>query len=76
MITESEMNIIEQYRFGKMRINGKDYSSDLIIFFDTIETNWRRKKGHSLDGFRRHRLKSAVRCVALAASKAVSNISY
>ncbi|MCE7741440.1 MAG: hypothetical protein GOP50_03190 [Candidatus Heimdallarchaeota archaeon] len=42
------MNIIEKYKFGKMVINGKSYTSDLIIFTDSIETNWRRKKGHSL----------------------------
>ena len=42
------MNIIEKYRFGKMVINGKDYTTDLIILPDSIITNWRRKKGHSL----------------------------
>ena len=31
-----------------MIVNGKSYTSDLIIFPDSIETNWRRKKGHSL----------------------------
>ncbi len=42
------LNIIEKYRFGKMIINGKGYTSDLIIFRNYIETNWRRKKGHSI----------------------------
>ena len=42
------LNTIENYRFGKMVINGKDYTADLIIFTDEIKTNWRRKKGHSL----------------------------
>lgn len=31
-----------------MTINGKSYTSDLIIFREYIETNWRRKKGHSI----------------------------
>ena len=42
------MNFIEKYRFGKMIINGNSYTSDLIIFTDSIQTNWRRKKGHSV----------------------------
>ena len=44
----TKVNIIEKYRFGKMVINGHSYTSDLIIYTDSIETNWRRKKGHAL----------------------------
>ena len=39
---------IDSYKFGKIIINGKEYSSDCIVFGNSIETNWRRKKGHML----------------------------
>jgi hypothetical protein len=39
---------IEKYSFGKMVINGKTYTQDLIIYPDSIEDSWWRKKGHSL----------------------------
>ena len=39
---------IENYSFGRISINGKIYNSDLILFPNRIETNWRRKKGHFL----------------------------
>ena len=41
-------NEIEEYSFGKMVINGKFYTQDLIIYPDSIEDSWWRKKGHSL----------------------------
>ena len=37
---------IEKYIFGKMKINGENYTSDLIIYPDRINTSWWRKKGH------------------------------
>jgi hypothetical protein len=40
--------MIENYRFGKILINGKEYNSDLIIFADHIYDNWWRKEGHNL----------------------------
>jgi hypothetical protein len=39
---------IDSYKFGKIIINGKEYSSDCIIFGDSVKPNWRRKRGHSL----------------------------
>ena len=42
------MNIIDSYHFGKIVINGKNYSSDVIIFPDRIRDNWYRKTGHQL----------------------------
>ncbi|MFC1989164.1 Mth938-like domain-containing protein [Chloroflexota bacterium] len=42
------MNIIDSYHFGKIVINGKNYSSDVIIFPDRIRDNWHRKTGHKL----------------------------
>ncbi len=42
------MNLVENYRFGKIVINGQKYNKDLIVFPDEIKTNWWRKDGHSL----------------------------
>jgi hypothetical protein len=42
------MNIVEDYRFGKIVINGQKYNKDLIVFPEEIRTNWWRKEGHSL----------------------------
>lgn len=39
---------IEEYSFGKIIIDGKTYTNDLIISLDSILTNWWRKEGHSL----------------------------
>ncbi len=40
------MNIVEHYEFGKIRINGKIYTRDLIIMPWRIVENWWRKEGH------------------------------
>ena len=42
------MNMIDSYQFGVIVINGKNYTSDVIIFPDTIKDNWWRKSGHEL----------------------------
>ena len=39
---------IEEYDFGYMVVNGKRYSSDLIILPNKIIVNWWRKEGHKL----------------------------
>ena len=39
---------IQEYAFGRIRVGGKKYSSDLILYPDRIETDWWRKKGHDL----------------------------
>jgi hypothetical protein len=39
---------IDDYRFGKIIINGELYNKDLIIFSDRILPNWWREHGHSL----------------------------
>ncbi|MCS7203241.1 MAG: Mth938-like domain-containing protein [Thermodesulfovibrio sp.] len=39
---------ITQYSFGKIVVDGIEYSADLIVFPDTIYPNWWRKQGHSL----------------------------
>ncbi len=42
------MNLVENYRFGKIIVNGQKYNKDLIIFPNEIKTNWWRRDGHSL----------------------------
>lgn len=39
---------IDSYQFGKIVIDGVDYSSDVIILGDTVQSDWWRKQGHSL----------------------------
>ncbi len=40
--------MIESYTFGNIKINGKQYSSDVIIYPDRVKANWRREQGHSV----------------------------
>lgn len=42
------MNTIDSYQFGEIVINGKKYSSDVIIFPDKVIDNWWRKASHEL----------------------------
>ncbi len=39
---------IESYSFGKIVINGNAYTSDVIIFSDSVHSPWWRKEGHYL----------------------------
>ncbi len=39
---------IGHYFFGKVIIDGKIYTSDVIIYPDSVEASWRRKEGHYL----------------------------
>lgn len=39
---------IDSYQFGKIVIDGVNYSSDCLIFGDTVQSNWWREQGHSL----------------------------
>ena len=39
---------IDSYRFGMVVIGGKSYTSDVIIFPDRVQGNWRREHGHRL----------------------------
>jgi len=41
--------MIQSYGFGKMVVEGKRYSADLIIYPDRVESSWWRKEGHRLD---------------------------
>jgi hypothetical protein len=40
--------LIESYEFGEMVIDGKRYTSDLIIFPERIVDGWWRKEGHKV----------------------------
>ncbi|HKL37247.1 MAG TPA: MTH938/NDUFAF3 family protein [Bacteroidales bacterium] len=40
--------MIQEYRFGKMVIDGKPYDQDLIIADGEVLSNWWREKGHNL----------------------------
>jgi hypothetical protein len=39
---------IESYSFGLIKIDGREYVSDLIIYPDRIDDKWWRKEGHLL----------------------------
>jgi hypothetical protein len=40
--------MIDSYEFGRIRINGKEYTTDVIIYPNRIRSNWWRKQGHKL----------------------------
>ena len=42
------MNTIDAYKFGLIVVDGKEYSSDIILFPDKIRSDWRRRRGHEL----------------------------
>lgn len=39
---------IEHYSFGNITIDGKGYTSDVIIYPDRVDSSWWRKEGHNL----------------------------
>ncbi|MFH1539560.1 MAG: Mth938-like domain-containing protein [bacterium] len=39
---------IDSYSFGRIVIDGRTYTSDVIILPDSVIGNWWRKSGHSL----------------------------
>ena len=42
------INILDSYQFGLIVVNGKRYTSDVIIFPDRVRDNWWRKSVHRL----------------------------
>jgi len=40
--------MIDSYDFGRIVVNGKVYTSDVIIFLDRVKDKWWRKEGHAL----------------------------
>jgi len=45
---EGELGMIESYSFGKMKVDGEVYTSDLILLPGQVLPNWWRKEGHRL----------------------------
>lgn len=39
---------IDSYEFGKVVIDGKTHTGDVIIYPDHVDSNWWRKEGHKL----------------------------
>ncbi len=42
------MNLVDSYQFGLIVVNGKQYTSDVIIFPERVRGGWLRKVGHQL----------------------------
>ena len=40
--------MIDSYSFGKIVIEGKTYTSDVILYPDKVDDSWWRKSGHLL----------------------------
>ncbi len=40
--------MIESYSFARIIIDGKEYTTDLILFPDRVKDGWWRKEGHRL----------------------------
>ncbi len=40
--------MINSYQFGVIIVNGRRYTSDVIIYPDRVGDNWWRREGHSL----------------------------
>jgi len=40
--------LIESYGFGRIKISGKLYTSDVIIYPDRVNDRWWRNEGHRL----------------------------
>ena len=40
---------IDNYSFGRIVINNKTYSSDVIVYPDRVDPSWWRKEGHYLN---------------------------
>jgi hypothetical protein len=39
---------VQSYRFGRMVVDGRSYSNDLILLPDGVISNWWRDEGHRL----------------------------
>jgi hypothetical protein len=40
--------MIDSYSFGSITVNGRRYTSDVIIYPDRVDSSWWRKQGHNL----------------------------
>lgn len=43
-----QQKMIEDYSFGKIRVNGKDYTFDVVIKKEKV-SSWWRKSGHNVE---------------------------
>jgi len=41
--------LVEEYEFGRIKISGKNYTSDVIVSGDAVEDGWWRKEGHEVN---------------------------
>jgi hypothetical protein len=40
---------IEHYSFGRITIDGRTFTSDVIIYPEKVDSSWWRKEGHKLN---------------------------
>ena len=40
---------VEEYEFGRIKISGKNYTSDVIVSGEVVEDGWWRKEGHEVN---------------------------
>lgn len=40
---------VEHYSFGSITIDGRTYTSDVIIYPERVDASWWRKEGHNLN---------------------------
>jgi hypothetical protein len=40
--------MIENYEFGSITINGKEYTSDVVVVPDKVMDDWWREEGHEI----------------------------
>jgi hypothetical protein len=40
---------IGHYSFGRITVDGKTYTSDVIIYPEKVDSSWWRKEGHNLE---------------------------
>lgn len=40
--------MVDSYQFGVIVVNGRRYTSDVIIYPNRVDGNWWRREGHSL----------------------------
>jgi hypothetical protein len=39
---------VEAYSFGRIRIDGSEYTSDVLVFPERVRERWWRREGHNL----------------------------
>jgi hypothetical protein len=40
--------VIEEYRFGRLTVDGEAHTKDLIILPESVRANWWRRRGHEV----------------------------